>query len=148
MARQRRKKERGVVGRVLLLYALMLAAALLIELDGRHVRFTLSGGAETVIAVGSAYTDPGCSAVSDGRLFGVRGGPIPVKATGAVDAGTPGEYVIDYEASLGTHVYHTQPAGAAGGLHAELVRRLRGGGVLRLGQLRRRSDRPGAAQRI
>ncbi|MBQ5405289.1 MAG: polysaccharide deacetylase [Oscillospiraceae bacterium] len=122
MARQRRKKERGVVGRVLLLYALMLAAALLIELDGRHVRFTLSGGAETVIAVGSAYTDPGCSAVSDGRLFGVRGGPIPVKATGAVDAGTPGEYVIDYEASLGTHVYHTQRTVRVADLTAPVIR--------------------------
>lgn len=96
MKRERTKKSRPL--RWLLgLYGLLLLAALLFVIDGRHVRFYLNGPAETELALGERYTEPGCRAVSAGRLFG-EGRELTVTMSGAVDGETLGDYVRSYTA--------------------------------------------------
>jgi hypothetical protein len=62
------------------------------------VRFYLSGPLDLELPVGSEYAEPGCRAVSAGRLFGELGRDLPVTAAGEVDGQTPGVYIRRYSA--------------------------------------------------
>ncbi len=97
MKRERKTKKRGILRWLLALYAMLLLAALLFVIDGRHVRFYLNGPAETELALGSAYEEQGCRAVSAGRLFG-EGRELAVTASGEVDGETLGDYARAYTA--------------------------------------------------
>ena len=98
MAKERKTEKRGRTRGVLLLYALLVAASLLFALDGRHVRFYLSGPAVLELAAGGEYIEPGCRAVSAGSVFGELGRDLPVTAAGEVDGRTPGVYIREYTA--------------------------------------------------
>ena len=98
MAKERKTEKRGLRRRMLPLYALLFAAALLLALDARHVRFYLSGPRDLELPVGSEYAEPGCRAVSAGSLFGELGPDLPVTAEGAVDGQTLGVYTRTYTA--------------------------------------------------
>ena len=93
-----RKSKKGALARFLPPLCALLCAALLIALDGRHVRFYMSGSRNLELAAGSEYAEPGCRAVSTGRLFGELGRDLPVTAEGAVDGQTPGVYTRTYTA--------------------------------------------------
>ena len=98
MAKERKTEKRSLARYVLPLYALLFAAALLLALDGRHIRFYLSGPRDLELPAGSAYSEPGCRAVSAGSLFGELGRDLPVTAAGEVDGQTPGVYTRTYTA--------------------------------------------------
>ena len=98
MAKERKTEKRSLARFVLPLYALLFAAALLLALDGRHIRFYLSGPRDLELPAGSAYSEPGCRAVSAGSLFGELGRDLPVTAEGEVDGQTPGVYTRTYTA--------------------------------------------------
>ena len=98
MAKERKTEKRSLARFVLPLYALLVAAALLLALDGRHIRFYLSGPRDLELPAGSAYSEPGCRAVSAGSLFGELGRDLPVTAAGEVDGQTPGVYTRTYTA--------------------------------------------------
>lgn len=102
---RKERKNRGRVVWLIALYTLLLAAGVLTALDGRHVRFYLSGKTDMVLPLGSSYEEPGCRAVSAGRVFGEGRRSIPVTVSGTVDGFAPGDYVIDYEARYGIHRY-------------------------------------------
>lgn len=97
MKRERKTKKRRPLRWLLILYGLLLLAALLFVIDGRHVRFYLNGPAEAELALGGEYTEPGCRAVSAGRLFG-EGRELAVTASGEVDGETLGDYARSYTA--------------------------------------------------
>ena len=98
MGKERKKRKSAVLPGVLILYGLMLLAALLFVLDGRHVRFYMRGAAETELPVGTAYTEPGCRAVSAGRIFGEGRRELPVTVSGEVDGERLGDYERSYTA--------------------------------------------------
>ena len=98
MAKERKTEKRGLRRRMLPLCALLFAAALLLALDARHVRFYLSGPRDLELPVGSEYAEPGCRAVSAGSLFGELGPDLPVTAEGAVDGQTLVVYTRTYTA--------------------------------------------------
>lgn len=80
------------------LAGLMLIAAALLALDGRHVRFYLTGGAEITVPRGEPFEEPGVRAAAVGRLTGESPEDLPVLVRGEVDTGTIGDYVLRYEA--------------------------------------------------
>ncbi len=107
MQRERNTRKRGVLPAVLLLYGLLALAALLLALDGRHVRFYMNGPAEMELAAGEQYLEPGCRAVSAG-LFGEGRRELPLTASGEVDGGTPGDYTRVYTARWHLREYRAE----------------------------------------
>ena len=89
------KKTLKLAGLILLVYA-AVAAAITILVDGRHVRFYLTGEQEITVPYGEPYTDPGCYAVTAGRIFGEGEHWLPVTTEGSVDTDTLGTYELRY----------------------------------------------------
>ena len=89
------KKTLKLAGLILLVYA-AVAAAITILVDGRHVRFYLTGEQEITVPYGEPYTDPGCYAVTAGRIFGEGEHWLPVTTKGSVDTDTLGTYELRY----------------------------------------------------
>ncbi len=100
-----RKRVWRIVG-ILLACALGIAAALFL-IDGRHVRFYMTGGTEISVSYGQPYEDPGCRAVSVGRLSGEGETELPVMVSGAVDTETLGSYELCYTAHCYLFDYST-----------------------------------------
>ncbi len=103
---RRERQGKGGLVWLLAIYALLLAAGLLSALDGRYVRFYMNGRTEMELPLGTRYVEPGCRAVSAGRVFGEGRRAIPVAVSGTVDADVPGDYVLCYEARRGAQRYH------------------------------------------
>ncbi|MBO5555583.1 MAG: polysaccharide deacetylase [Oscillospiraceae bacterium] len=95
-------REKRSPGRILRMAVLILvvyaavAAAVTILVDGRHVRFYLTGEQELTVPYGEPFTDPGCYAVTAGRIFGEGEQRLPVETEGRVDTDTPGTYQLRY----------------------------------------------------
>ena len=94
-------KTRRRAGRLALALTgwLALAAAALLLLDGRTVRFYRNGEEEMSIEYGTAYEEPGVYAVTTGRLFGEGKRQLPVEVAGTVDSTKLGTHVLRYTAS-------------------------------------------------
>lgn len=87
--------KKGIVILVVaVVYVLALAAAALL-IDGRHVKFVISGEQTMTVELGGEYTEPGRYAVTTGRLFG-DGRELELKTEGTVDMQTPGAYELSY----------------------------------------------------
>ena len=96
-----KKKRRGLAfALVLLTLYLAAVATAVIVYDGRHVRFYMRGAQDMELPLGQAYAEPGCTAVSAGRIFGEGKTPLEVSVSGQVDSGTPGDYELSYSARL------------------------------------------------
>lgn len=87
-------KKGIVVLTAAVVYILALAAATLL-IDGRHVKFVISGDQTVTVDLGGEFTDPGRYAVTTGRLFG-DGRRLEVRTEGSVDTKTPGAYELTY----------------------------------------------------
>ena len=74
----------------------LLAASLLLILDGRTVRFYRYGDAEMTLEFGTPYEEPGVYAVTNGALFGEGDRRLPITVQGAVDPQKLGSYVLRY----------------------------------------------------
>lgn len=97
----KRKGRRGLraLGITLAVLAwLAFTGAALLFVDGRFVRFYVSGEDEMRVEFGSDFTDPGVYAVTEGRLFGESRERLPLETCGAVDTGRLGTYVLRYTA--------------------------------------------------
>ena len=93
------RRSRGWKIALLVFLALVLAAsAVVLTLDGRQVQFRMVDSSEMTIPYGGTYTEPGRSAVTAGRLFGVGKYQLPVQVRGSVDTETIGTYELDYTA--------------------------------------------------
>ena len=90
------KKRRGWIVPVALLAVLLLTGSMLMLLDGRHVRFYMTGEQEMRLEYGSDYSEPGIYAVTVGRLFGERPEHLRVETLGRVDTHRLGTYVLRY----------------------------------------------------
>ena len=71
------------------------------------MRFYLVDGPEINVAYGKAFTDPGCYAVSTGRITGEGESELAVETTGEVDTGTLGTYELRYTARYRLRSYST-----------------------------------------
>ena len=92
-----RKKGRVWIAVLLILTSCaLLAAAVLMELDGRHVRFYMTGDEAMILECGESYREPGVYAVSVGRLFGEGRKPLKIDTSGEVDSSVPGSYMLEY----------------------------------------------------
>ena len=101
------KTHRKLIILILSISALLLiAAAVVITLDGRHVRFQINGPAELTVAYGEPFQDPGFTAVSNGELFGAGSYPLPTLTEGEVDTGKLGDYTLTYKAYWLLMEYH------------------------------------------
>ena len=90
---------RSVPAAVLLALAgLLLLLAVLLAVDGRHVRFYLTDGEEITVPRGQAFEEPGVRAFSVGRLTGESAEELPVYVEGEVDTETVGTYELRYTA--------------------------------------------------
>lgn len=87
-------KKGTVILVVAVVYILTLAAAALL-IDGRHVKFVISGEQTMTVELGGEFTEPGRYAVTTGRLFG-DGRELELKTEGTVDMQTPGAYELSY----------------------------------------------------
>ena len=96
--RSEKRKGKRLTVWVFVLYVLLLAGSLLFLIDGRHVRFYMNGSTSMEMKSGRLYEEPGCSAVSVGRLFGEGWRDLPVAVRGEVDCFTPGGYELEYSA--------------------------------------------------
>lgn len=65
------------------------------------VTMTLNGDADTILLVGEEYLEAGCHAVQ----AGVGDITDSIKVTGEVDASTPGDYTITYQAATAEGTY-------------------------------------------
>ena len=85
--------------------SVLIMAAAAVWLDGRHVRFYLTGPRDMTLEYGERYEEPGVYAVSAGKLFGESGRRIPVVTDGAPDPMALGVYEIKYTAGYILHDY-------------------------------------------
>ena len=109
-ARSSKQNETGprLTGRLLIAVWLLIAlAAALLLADGRHVRFYMAGPQELSLEYGERYEDPGCRAVSMGRLFGPGSRPLAVEVQNHVDSSALGDYSVDYRARYFFFTYET-----------------------------------------
>lgn len=91
--KRRRPKRAAAV--LITLAGLLLIAAVLFGLAGRHVRFYMTGGAEITVPRGEPYVEPGVRAAV--ALLGVGEKELPVRVLGAVDTAAVGDCVLRYE---------------------------------------------------
>ncbi len=84
---------------ILGLAAVLLLVAALLLIDGRHVRFYVTGADEISICYGLPFEEPGVRAVAVGRLTGENEDGLPVTVSGTVDPGRLGDYTLRYTAS-------------------------------------------------
>lgn len=105
------KKKLGKTGKsvlaVLLIYAVVIIAVTLV-LDGRYVRFYMSGQPEMEWACGEEFEEPGIYAVTVGRLFGEDTRRLHIRTLGQVDVTKPGENQLEYTARYLLHDYSVQ----------------------------------------
>lgn len=79
---------------VIVLYILAVGMVTLL-VDGRHVKFVVSGDQTMTVDLGAPFTEPGRYAVTAGRLFGDRR-ELAVRTDGEVDTGSSGVYELVY----------------------------------------------------
>ncbi|MEI3100680.1 MAG: hypothetical protein V8T45_02290 [Oscillospiraceae bacterium] len=82
-----------VVAAILLVYAVGVTAAAVI-VDGRHVRFYMTGPEELELECFEPYEEPGIYAVSAGSVFGEGKRHLHVETSGNLDNTKLGEYTI------------------------------------------------------
>ena len=102
-----RKRRSRIFALVLFAVYLAAMAVAVIAFDGRHVRFYMRGTPDMELPLGEEYREPGCTAVSAGRVFGERKKPLDLTITGQVDGQTPGTYELSYSARLLLGEYRT-----------------------------------------
>lgn len=94
-----RTKKLGRTGKTVLLilaaYAVFVVAVTM-ALDGRHVRFYMTDQQEVNAELGKEFEDPGCYAVTVGRLLGESGAHRRVEVQGEVDTSKLGRYELKY----------------------------------------------------
>ena len=94
---EQEKRRRGWMIALLVAVAVLIsAAAVVITLDGRHVRFHVIGAPEMTIGYRQSFRDPGCTATSNGKLFGEGKYPLTVTVEGEVDSNRLGTYELTY----------------------------------------------------
>ncbi len=104
---KQKKRRRLIFALVLLTVYLAAVTAAIIAFDARHVRFYMKGSRDMELPLGESYREPGCTAVSAGRLFGERRRSLPVDVSGQVDGSRPGDYEVRYSARLFLTEYST-----------------------------------------
>ena len=93
-AKEARKYKRRRALRLALL--LLIVAAVAVLVDGRHVRFYMASDGEMTVECGQPYYEPGCYAVTYGKLFGESQRRLPLRVEGEVDTGKVGSYELRY----------------------------------------------------
>ena len=96
-----------VVLSILLVYAVGVAAAAVI-VDGRHVRFYMTGPEELELECFEPYQEPGIYAVSAGAIFGEGNKHLHVESSGNLDNTKLGEYTIKYTVRYFFREYSTE----------------------------------------
>lgn len=94
---KKRSRSRALITIAVLAW-LILMVCLTFMMDARRVSFHVSGEEEITIEQGTAYTEPGVYAVTDGRLFGESKRQLNIRRNGQVDSRTVGSYEIEYSA--------------------------------------------------
>lgn len=92
------EKKRKIWKTVLLLAVvyILVMAVITTAVDGRHVRFYLTGAETLTIECGEPFVDPGCYAVTVGRVFGETEQPLDIRVEGQVDSVHVGSYELRY----------------------------------------------------
>lgn len=96
-----------VVMAILLVYAVAVTAAAII-VDGRHVRFYMTGPEEMELECFEPYEEPGIYAVSSGSIFGDGKKHLHVEVSSQLDNTRLGEYTIKYTARYLFQDYSTE----------------------------------------
>ena len=99
MAKKKAKKKSGRGWKVTLLLFFLLvlgSAAVLLNLDGRHVQFRLTEGREISVPYGVEYVDPGRVAITTGKIFGPGVLTLPIETSGYVNTKVIGTYELTY----------------------------------------------------
>lgn len=104
--REKKKISWRLVGIIAAVYfAIVIAAGLII--DGRHVRFCITGEQSIECGTDEEFTDPGVTAVTAGRLFGTGTRELRVRTDGEVDTSKAGTYELTYSARYFLRTYKT-----------------------------------------
>lgn len=104
--KNKKKYVRRVVILVLVVYLLAVAAAAVV-VDGRHVRFYVSGEQDMTLEFGEKFTEPGVYAVSAGKLFGESTKHLGVTVDDGIDYSRLGTYTVTYSARCLFRTYTT-----------------------------------------
>ena len=92
----RRRTGLALVIALSVVICLALAAAVILLLDARTVRFYVYGDEEMTVEYGMDFHDPGVYAVTAGSLFGEGDKHLPVDTLGVVDTHSLGAYILRY----------------------------------------------------
>ncbi len=96
--KEKPKKKHGLaVALIITAVCLIIAAAALLFIDGRHVRFYLKDDSTIKQEYGEEFKDPGVWAVSNGRLFGEGKRHLKLETAGEVDTEKLGQYTLQYK---------------------------------------------------
>ena len=75
---------------------LVIAAVILVALDGRHTEMRLRGDDHITLEYGETFTDPGAELWSVGKLFGTRRKLTTVRSEAVIDSTALGDYRLWY----------------------------------------------------
>lgn len=85
---------------------MLLLAGLFFILDGRHVRFTISGGTRIEVEYGQSFHDPGARADAVGAF--TAGRPLSIESAGQVDTQRLGSYTLTYSTRYKSKSYFAE----------------------------------------
>ena len=80
------KSKTAKIAMIILACYLVIVLAGIIVVDGRYVRFYMSGQQEMTLEYGSEYEDPGIYAVTNGKVFGESSRKLKLETIGAIDS--------------------------------------------------------------
>ncbi len=93
-AAAKRRHSKRIAILFLAVYLAVIAAAV-VAIDGRHIRFYMSGSSEMTVECGRPYEEPGVYAVAVGRFSGESENQLDITVSGEVDTSALGRYELN-----------------------------------------------------
>ena len=88
-------------------YILIILAGVVV-VDGRYVRFYMSGSQDMTVEHGTEFKDPGVYAVTNGKIFGEGEKKLKMETSGQVDTKKLGKYELSYQCKYWFRDYETK----------------------------------------
>ena len=102
------KSKTAKIAMIILACYMVIVLAGIIVVDGRYVRFYMSGQQEMTLEYGSVYEDPGIYAVTNGKVFGEGSRKLKIETIGEVDSKKLGNQELEYRCRMMFRDYSTK----------------------------------------
>ena len=98
----------GKIAMLILGCYMLIVLVGIVVVDGRYVRFYMSGQQEMTMEYGDVYQDPGIYAVTNGKVFGEGSRKLDIETIGTVDSNKLGSYELEYRCRMMFRDYSTK----------------------------------------